>query len=334
MATAALPDTGTIDRLFLRAAVGSTDDAEKVYAALMREEFVSVGDLRAASDSTWATLATRLSTSPTAVAALRSFVRGTAPRVVASAAGLHHEPQEAPDTCFRHAMAMYHQAPHMVDRRLLDLLRTLVSAAGDAAIAAARDQASFYGPTTPSSGGPAGLCESSSDPLLDEDLRGYMDVYQAMPASCFVDEFERNGLKELAPQQVLFLLEFQAVSFVGHSALVYVPHRFYHRYAWSSDATDVAASRLRFADALDSAAAALPGRAAAFFCRVQASNSHAFAARHTIADGFVLLDSLMSGAVPTGHRGISLMADDALAGRASVMILPDVSRPSKVIAVV
>lgn len=133
-----------------------------------------------------------------------------------------------------------------------------------------------------------------------------------------LDDMEHDGMKELDPVHVLFLLEFQ-ISQDGH--LLYVPHRFYHRYARSTQPGDTRASAQRFAESI----AAAPENTPFYLCRVQTGSAHAFSARKCEGNTVVLLDSLYSDPVQVASAQ-EFMERYEIAGRASCLILPDGKR--------
>ncbi len=86
----------------------------------------------------------------------------------------------------------------------------------------------------------------------------------------FVKAVLETGCSELSPPQVLFILEFQIHVTENQFNLVYVPHRFFHRYSRNPEAEDRSASERRFIREI--------GNGSVYFNHIEVGKSHAFAA--------------------------------------------------------
>jgi len=240
---------------------------------------------------------------------------------------LRHETQsKGQDTCFIHATNMYFQREYSNSTMLAKYAALVSKAANEIdALKSANCATSFYGEEKPPAPG-AVFKSEHSQPLANEDLNGYYELYASTPASSFLQDITDSNLKELSPPHCLFLLEFQMFpANQGEEQLHYVPHRFYHRYARSKVEGDIAASKEAFIHALNGAH---KDTQRAFFAHIESGKSHAFAAVKTRLedeDYWVLMDSLLN--TPRLARSADqLIQKHCYAGRASVMVVPDTSR--------
>ena len=128
----------------------------------------------------------------------------------------------------------------------------------------------------------------------------------------------QQGIKELSPPQALFFLEFQLEIDVPTKTFTikYVPHRFYHRYARKNheSATQAFISVLSTQKDIERI----------YLCHVESGKAHAFGALKS-GESWWLMDSLQYEPVPVKDE-TELWTKNELAGRASVMIVPDLKR--------
>jgi len=174
------------------------------------------------------------------------------------------------------------------------------------------------------------LVDTSSDPDKDEDLYGYYEIYQSATAKNFLGSIIENNCKELSPADVLFLLEFQVEETKDKNnkrvvTLNYVPQRFYHKYARGSS-EDVSFATQRFNSVIKSN----PEQAKLYLCHIELGKAHAFCARK-LNNNWVLLDSLRKCPVKVKEEN-AMFEDYTIGGRASLMVFPDNTRASKVLA--
>jgi len=113
----------------------------------------------------------------------------------------------------------------------------------------------------------------------------------------------------------LFAAEFQVVRSSTGTELYHVPHRFYHRYAKSTNQIDQELSLKRFHTLVEQNHSA---EKAVLFASTSLGSPHSFGARR---DGkeWLLMDSLL----PTPRKVAALFCHTDIAGRASVMIAKD-----------
>lgn len=140
-------------------------------------------------------------------------------------------------------------------------------------------------------------------------------------------------MKELSPAEALFLLQFQYSENnskiegkqILHQKLEYIPHKLLHRYSRTSNQLDLMDSRIRFREEILKVDKA-------FFCHIEHGKSHAFIVKKDKkkVDGWILLDSLREIPLEIPESFI-LFQEHQFAGRASVMILRDISLPSKIL---
>jgi hypothetical protein len=136
----------------------------------------------------------------------------------------------------------------------------------------------------------------------------------------------QKGIKELSPPHALFLLEFQ-IAFDKEAKVFiikYVPHRFYHRHARKQH--DYATQDFI------SVLATQKDIKRTYLCHVESGKAHAFGAIKS-GESWWLMDSLQTEPVPVKDE-TQLWQKNDLAGRASVMIVPDLKRESIVVGTV
>jgi len=177
---------------------------------------------------------------------------------------------------------------------------------------------------------------------VNEDLHGYFEIYEALKPMDLIEAIKANKMVELSPPQVLFLLEFEMVTRPdGQFELIYKPQRFFHRYARSSSLADKEYSNqilsAEFKKGMHTYLHWLELWLISWFPvpriflgRIENGRSHASCAKHmTTVDGdelFICLDSLRPGPVSM-ESAYDFVASSEFGGTASVMIVPDETRP-------
>jgi len=235
---------------------------------------------------------------------------------------LYYESQKSEDTCFRHATNMYFQYEY-INSNFLKNYSTLIKKATEEVKKRRKQNAdvTFYGKLNVPK---IGLSDTSSDPNFDEDLHGYWEIYQQTSEDNFLEAI--TELKELSPAQVLFLLEFQLVEQDNVIQLKYCPHRFYHRYSRNSLKEDQDFSKDTFKKVLQDS------KGPVYFNHIESGRAHAFGAMRTPgSSNWCLLDSLAENVIFVKNEEL-LVYQNNFGGRASVMIIPDNSRQTEILA--
>mmetsp|Transcript_30211 Transcript_30211/g.33764 ORF Transcript_30211/g.33764 Transcript_30211/m.33764 type:complete len:283 (+) Transcript_30211:41-889(+) len=236
----------------------------------------------------------------------------------------YYEPQAKSDTCFIHATNMYFQREYVTKENVITYDKLVSKYAKEITeIIKANSKSAFYGDID------VPLEKDTSEvsvPSKNTDLKGYYDIYNITDPKEFSSSLTKK-FKELSPQQVMFLLEFQyhVNKDTGSTELHYVPHRFYHRYARGQDQET---SRKTFVDIAKKVATKQ-----VYFNHIESGKAHAFAAAHVAEennDYWVLLDSLWKRKVLQPDTEKFFSTKDH-AGRASVMMIEDDSRKPSII---
>eukprot|EP01119_Soliformovum_irregulare_P010143 TRINITY_DN2474_c0_g1_i1.p1 TRINITY_DN2474_c0_g1~~TRINITY_DN2474_c0_g1_i1.p1 ORF type:complete len:800 (-),score=288.08 TRINITY_DN2474_c0_g1_i1:95-2494(-) len=232
----------------------------------------------------------------------------------------HHERQVAnTNTCFQHAFNMLFY-PGFSSPANLKIYAQLVRKFQVEIQRIVQDEAivSFYGSEKIPK---LNLKPNSSNPLEDEDLHGYYQIYSAFQVEDFLKAIVNENCIELSPFHALFLMQFQlekrvaAGTQVESHVLVYKPHRFYHRCA-RSELPDAQEELERWQILLNQVDQV-------FFARVETNKSHAFGAKKWDGKYWAVLDSLLSQIRSVGSSAELIKRRGRLA---SVMIIPDPSR--------
>jgi hypothetical protein len=237
---------------------------------------------------------------------------------------IYMERQKDDNSCFIHAMNAYFQRKYIDDNVLnfLSEYATLIKKHENSIhqIKQQNCDYSYYGNNPVPQNN---LEDENSDPVRNEDLHGYWQIYKSLTCESLIEALTKNNVRELSSPQVLFLLEFHLVQHDDKSlSLMYTPHRFYHRYARSPKDNDKTNSSQRFTELLDN-----PQHKTSkpiFLCHNEAGRAHAFAARRLEDSAWALLDSLIG--TPKFVESSDLWTKYDNAERASVMLIQDLSR--------
>jgi len=219
------------------------------------------------------------------------------------------------DTCFIHATNMYFQRKYIDDQFLKKYVNFVKTYQVDAdQIKYKEAKRSFYGDQIPPSNGKT---EEISDPAIDDDLLGYFELYSTMNSKNMADSILDAKCKELSAFQILFILEFQIQEIEGEEHLVYVPHRFFHRYSRSKDQADQLMGKKLFLDQTEKADQIYLGR-------IENKKSHA-TCMLKINENWILMDSLKGNPLPMPQKD-EIFNDIKLCSSASILMTRDFSR--------
>ena len=159
--------------------------------------------------------------------------------------GIYYEAQDiGTATCFQHALNMYFQRQYVTKQDFKEIYCEKLRKHKDKIIEIKKPNSnlSFYGKNQN---------EESSKIEDNYDLNGYWELYTMSSIENIIETLKTNDFKKLAPNDAMFLLEFQMDS-SNDNKMIYVPHRLYHRHARAQDMNDQIQSKKMFIDALKS----------------------------------------------------------------------------------
>eukprot|EP01098_Paradermamoeba_levis_P008832 TRINITY_DN3642_c0_g1_i1.p1 TRINITY_DN3642_c0_g1~~TRINITY_DN3642_c0_g1_i1.p1 ORF type:complete len:270 (-),score=106.28 TRINITY_DN3642_c0_g1_i1:178-963(-) len=252
------------------------------------------------------------------------------------------EGQAKTNSCFIHATNNFFQREY-INPSFLPEYSKLVLKFSDQIDQLKQTEApnAFYGGVDFVPSDPSKLVEDKSAPEEDEDLYSYFEIYRCNSAKDFLEDISANEVTELNPTQCLFLLQYRMEETASGPELKFVPMRFHHRYARSSSEEDKTSSKKRWLDLISSSGEKeSKGVKEIFLNRIEVGKAHAYSAvkREKVEkegegeadkerkEVWYLCDSLRQGAVELEKE--EEMWREEYGGKASVLILPDLSRPS------